>query len=150
MLVAVALMLTMHVTLYAPEAGGINGDLIMADGSEAHVGFAACGPRYPFGTVFEIMVDMSEYGVPQLVECRDRGGYVGNGNLDLVIRTGDLQKDKAFARTWGRRTVTVRAWKSWGDYVAGAQQEYDSQAQQALTPAVYRSESQPAYPTPIP
>ncbi len=134
--IALALMLTMHVTLYAPEAGGINGDLVMADGSEAHIGFAACGPHYPFGTVFEIMVDMREYGLPQVVECRDRGGYVGNGNLDLVIRTGDTEQDIATARMWGKRAVPVRVWKSWGDYVAGAQNEYDQalQAQAASTP----------------
>lgn len=143
-------MLTMHVTLYAPEAGGINGDLVMADGNEAHIGFAACGPRYPFGTVFEIMADMREFGVPQVVECRDRGGYVGNGNLDLVIRSGDTKQDRAFARAWGRRAVPVRVWKNWGDYVAGTQYEYDLQAQQSLTPAAYRSEGQPANPTPIP
>lgn len=143
-------MLTMHITLYAPEAGGINGDLVMADGNEAHIGFAACGPRYPFGTVFEIMVDVSEFGVPQVVECRDRGGYVGNGNLDLVIRSGDTKQDRAFARAWGKRAVPVRVWKSWGDYVAGTQREYDLQAQQALTPSAYRSEGQPASPTPIP
>ena len=149
---ALALMLTMHVTIYAPEAGGINGDLVMADGNEAHIGFAACGPRYPFGTVFEIMVDMSEFGVPQVVECRDRGGYVGNGNLDLVIRTGNPQKDKAFARAWGKRAVPVRVWKSWGDYAAGTQHEYDMKAQQSvsMTPATYRSGDQSDSPTPIP
>lgn len=147
---ALALMLTMHVTFYAPEAGGINGDLVMADGNEAHAGFAACGPRYPFGTVFEIMVNVSEYGVPQVVECRDRGGYVGNGNLDLVIRSGDRQTDTAFARAWGRRAVPVRVWKSWGDYAAGKQREYDLQAKLALTPLAYRPDMHPASPTPIP
>jgi hypothetical protein len=140
----------MHVTLYAPEAGGINGDLVMADGNEAHIGFAACGPRYAFGTVFEITVDMSEFGVPQVVECRDRGGYVGNGNLDLVIRTGDPAQDLVIARAWGRRAVPVRVWKSWGDYVSGTQREYDTQTQLSLMPPAYRSESQPANPTPIP
>jgi hypothetical protein len=146
MLLATALLLTMQVTFYAPELGGINGDLYMADGNEAHAGFAACGPRYPFGTVFEIMVDVSEFGVPQVVECRDRGGYVGNHNLDLVIRTGDPKQDWKLAKAWGRRPVPVRVWKSWGDYAANTQAEYDA-ARRTVTPPAYREEPNP---TPIP
>lgn len=150
MQVAVALMLTMHVSFYAPEIGGINGDLFMADGNEAHAGFAACGPRYPFGTVFEIMVDMSEFGVPQVVECRDRGGYVGNNNLDLVIRTGDPQQDRALARAWGKRAVPVRVWNSWGDYTAGIQAEYDTAAKIDAAPASRMDAREQINPTPIP
>jgi hypothetical protein len=117
--VVAALVLTMTVTFYLPEAGGINGDLHMADGSEARIGFAACGPRYPFGTVFEIMVDMSEFNVPQMVECRDRGGAVGHHNLDLVMRTGDVETDWQIARVWGKRRIPVRVWQHWEHYVDG-------------------------------
>jgi len=151
MYLAFALLLTMRVTFYAPEAGGVNGDLFMADGNEAHTGYAACGPRYPFGTVFEIMADVSEYGVPQVVECRDRGGYVGTANLDLVIRTGDPKKDMEFARAWGRRSVPVRVWANWGDYVAGTQAEYDKTVQTAAaSPAGRSSQREQMNPTPIP
>jgi hypothetical protein len=148
---ALALMLTMHVTFYAPAAGGINGDLYMADGNEAHIGYAACGSRYPFGTVFEIMVDMSEFGVPQVVECRDRGGYVGNNNLDLVIRTGDVRQDLALARAWGRRSVPVRVWNNWGDYAAGIQAEFDkTMLVEAAAPADRMTSREQISPTPIP
>jgi hypothetical protein len=113
----------MSVTFYIPAAGGINGDLHMADGTEANIGFAACGPRYPFGAVFEITVDMTPYGVPQAVECRDRGGRVGNHNLDLVIRTGDLKKDWEIARAWGKRRVLVRVYKNWAEFAEVRQAE---------------------------
>lgn len=121
--IVATLVLTMSVTFYLPDAGGINGDAITADGSEAQIGLAACGPRYPFGTVFEIMVDMSEYGVPQTVECRDRGGAVGHYNLDLVMRTGDLKTDWRIARAWGKRRVPVRVWRDWDHYAAAMEAE---------------------------
>lgn len=131
--IAAAVTIMMSVTFYIPSAGGINGDLYMADGAEANIGFASCGPRYPFGTVFEIMVDMSPYGVPQVVECRDRGGAVGNFNLDLVIRTGDVKKDWEIARAWGKRRVPVRVHKNWVAYADAQQAEHD--AAQALAHA---------------
>jgi hypothetical protein len=133
--IAAAMTIMMSVTFYIPAAGGINGDLHMADGTEANVGFASCGPRYPFGTVFEIMVDMSPYGVPQAVECRDRGGAVGNFNLDLVVRTGDLKKDWAIARAWGKRRVPVRIHKNWAAYADAQQAEHDAAQAVAAAPA---------------
>lgn len=117
--IVATLTLTMTIFFYVPEAGGINGDLIMADGTEARTGFCSCGPRYPFGTVFEIMVDMSAFGVPQAVECRDRGGSIGNYTLDLVIRTGNVDQDRRTARLWGKQRVPVRVWKSWKAYAIG-------------------------------
>ena len=121
--IVATLVLTMSVTFYLPDAGGINGDMHTADGSEARIGLAACGPRYPFGTVFEIMIDMSEYGVPQTVECRDRGGAVGHYNLDLVMRSGDLKTDWQVARAWGKRRVPVRVWRDWVHYAGGIRAE---------------------------
>jgi hypothetical protein len=100
--------------------------------------------------VFEIQADMSEFGIPQVVECRDRGGFVGNGNLDLVIRTGDVRKDLALARTWGRRSVPVRMWNSWGDYAAGTQAEYDAARQTVIPPAYRTPPENVTNPTPIP
>ncbi len=120
--IAASLLITMAVTFYIPAAGGINGDLHMADGTEANIGYAACGPRYPFGTVFEITLDMNHYGAPQVFECRDRGGAVGNFNLDLVMRTGDLKQDWAYAKAWGKR----RVYKNWGDYVSVQQAKHDA------------------------
>jgi 3D (Asp-Asp-Asp) domain-containing protein len=126
--IVASLLITMSVTFYIPAQGGINGDLHMADGTEAHIGYAACGPRYPFGTVFEITEDMRPYGVPQAFECRDRGGAVGNFNLDLVMRTGDLKQDWAYAKAWGKRRVPVRVHKNWGEYIAAQQAEHDAAA----------------------
>ncbi len=116
----------------------------MAEGTEANIGYAACGSRFPFGTVFEVTVDMNPYGVPQVFECRDRGSAVGNFNLDLVMRTGDLKQDWAYAKAWGKRRVPVRVYKNWGDYVSTQQAEHDAmmaaresakaEAAQQLTP----------------
>ncbi|MCL6511223.1 MAG: hypothetical protein K6U78_11080 [Anaerolineae bacterium] len=125
--IVAALTITMTIFFYAPAAGGINGDLQMADGTEARIGYCSCGPRYPFGTVFEIMVDMRPYGVPQAHECRDRGGKIGNHALDIVIRTGDVKEDLRIARAWGKRRVPVRVWQNWEHYVVGR----NSQAGQA-------------------
>jgi hypothetical protein len=109
----------MSVTAYAPDAGGINGNgRAMADGTPPRMGHAACGYRYPFGTVFEFQTDVSEYGLPQVVECRDRGGYIGHKNLDIVIKTGDVRQDLRIARVWGKRKLTVRVWPSMAAYEA--------------------------------
>ncbi len=114
-----SLTITMTIFFYAPAAGGINGDLVMADGTEARIGYCSCGPRYPFGTIFELLVDMRPFSLPQTFECRDRGGKISNYALDLVIRTGNLKEDLRLAREWGKRRVAVRVWKNWEHYVAG-------------------------------
>lgn len=116
--VIAALVITMSVSVYAPDAGGLNGGHRTSDGTEIRTGIAACSRRYPFGTVFEIMVDVSTFGLPQVVECRDRGGFVGDSNLDVLIRTGDSWADLRIARAWGRRRVPVRVWRNWGEYYA--------------------------------
>jgi hypothetical protein len=112
-----AVLITMSVTAYVPEAGGINGNgRVMADGTAPQMGYAACGYRYQFGTVFEFQSDVSEFGLPQVVECRDRGGYIGPRNLDVVIKTGDVKRDLALAREWGKRKIKVRVWPSMAAY----------------------------------
>ena len=113
-----AMVFTMSVSVYAPDAGGINGGGIMADGHEPLFGYAACGPGFPFGTIFEIAadIDMESHQLPQIVECRDRGSMIGRRNLDLVIRTGDVKKDLDIAFTFGRRNLQVRVWPNWNTW----------------------------------
>lgn len=108
----------MTVTVYAPEAGGINGNGTMADGTAVQLGAAACGFRYGFGTVFEFTEDMGEHGLPQVVECRDRGSYIGPNNLDVALLGHSVSEDVAAARRFGRRRMPVRLWTSWDAYHA--------------------------------
>ncbi len=110
------MVLTMSISVYAPDAGGINGSGIMADGNEPRFGYAACGAGYPFGTIFEILSEVKFQELPQMVECRDRGSAIGRNNLDLVIRTGDVHKDLEIARSFGRRRLQVRIWPSWNTW----------------------------------
>lgn len=107
-----AMLVTMSVTAYVPAAGGINGTGRMADGTLPTRGHAACGYKYPFGTVFEFTEDVSKFGLPQVVECRDRGGMVGNRSLDIVIQTGDVRNDLALAREWGKRRIQMRIYQN--------------------------------------
>lgn len=113
-----ALVFTMSVSVYAPDAGGINGGGLMADGNEPRFGYAACGSQFPFGTIFEIItdIDMNSRKLPQIVECRDRGSMIGRRNLDLVVRTGDVKLDLTIARQFGRRRLQVRVWPSWNTW----------------------------------
>jgi hypothetical protein len=113
-----AIVFTMSVSVYAPDAGGINGGGLMADGNEPRFGYAACGPQFPFGTIFEITadIDMGSFQLPQVVECRDRGSMIGRHNLDLVIRTGNVNEDLAIAREFGRRPLQVRVWPGWNTW----------------------------------
>ena len=113
-----ALVITMTVTVYAPEAGGINGNGTMADGTAVQFGAAACGYRYAFGTVFEFTEDMSEHGLPQVVECRDRGSYIGPSNLDIALLSRSASEDVAAARRFGRRRLPIRLWANWDAYHA--------------------------------
>jgi hypothetical protein len=114
----------MTLTIYVPQAGGINGGGIMADGNKPKIGYVACGPRYPFGTVFEILIDDTDdvngmpHGLPRVFECRDRGRMVGNKNLDMVLMGEDVRRLLASARQWGKRRLPVRVWKNWETYHA--------------------------------
>jgi hypothetical protein len=113
-----AFVLTMTLTIYVPQAGGINGSGIMADGNRPKIGYVACGPRYPFGTVFEILTDNMPHGLPRVFECRDRGRMVGNRNLDMVLMDESVRRALANARQWGKRRLPVRVWKNWETYRA--------------------------------
>jgi hypothetical protein len=116
------LVLTMTLSIYVPQAGGINGGKIMADGNVVRMGAVACGPRYPFGTVFEILLDELPQtmppSIPHVLECRDRGSYVGNRNLDILLMTHNVHRDLWHARRWGKRKLSVRVWKNWQAYHA--------------------------------
>lgn len=108
---AVAAVVAMTITVYVPQAGGSNGDMVTASGETARTGLAACGPRYPFGAVFEIHEEMDDWALPTVVVCVDRGSAVGSHNLDLALVSGDVQRDLETARQWGkrRRNVTIYA-----------------------------------------
>ncbi len=126
--VIAAFLITLSVTAYVPDAGGINGKgVATADGTVPATGHAACGYRYPFGTVFAFVDDVRPYGLPQVVECRDRGGLIGNHNLDVVIKTGDVKRDLALAREWGKRRIRVRVFANWTKYLEYAQAEHARQ-----------------------
>lgn len=97
----------MSVSVYVPRAGGINGRYgPMASGLHVRRGAAACGPAWPFGTVFMLPAWVTDYELPRVVVCLDRGGLVGNGHVDVAL-TGDVLQDLETARAWGRRVVTV-------------------------------------------
>jgi 3D (Asp-Asp-Asp) domain-containing protein len=66
----------MTVTAYSPPTGARTADGTVLDGTYSWRS-VACGPKYPFGTVF--MFD----GYPMV--CHDRGSMVGNNHIDFVI-----------------------------------------------------------------
>ena len=106
----------MTLTIYVPQAGGINGGNIMADGNRPKIGYAACGPRYPFGTIFEILIDDMPHGLPRVFECRDRGSAVGNTHLDMVLMHSSVPQALSNAKQWGKQRLPVRVWKDWSTY----------------------------------
>lgn len=65
-----------------------------ASGHPTGPGVCACGPRYPFGTRFDVP------GVGTCV-CYDRGSLVTNNHLDLWVPTWEE------AKAFGRKTLTV-------------------------------------------
>ncbi len=65
-----------------------------ASGRPTGPGICACGPRYPFGTRFEVP------GVGTCV-CYDRGSAVSNKHLDIWMPTWEQ------AKAFGRKSLTV-------------------------------------------
>ncbi len=65
-----------------------------ASGRPTGPGICACGPRYPFGTRFDIP------GVGTCV-CYDRGSAVTNNHLDIWVPSWEE------AKAFGRKTLTV-------------------------------------------
>lgn len=95
------IILLMIITAYVPGAGGINGGLY---GAHCHagvctrleIGHCACGPDIPFHTTF--VVDGTPY------QCVDRGGAIGNRNVDLVAGSLDdaykIGKSRQYVQVW--------------------------------------------------
>jgi hypothetical protein len=110
-------LVTLVITVYVPMAGGINGGVKTRSGQTAQTGMAACGRRYPFGTVFEILdEELATFGLPQVVVCMDRGGKVSSQHLDIALASGDVKGDLLKARAWGRRVRKVRVYASMDEY----------------------------------
>jgi hypothetical protein len=118
MFVIKTVIVLMAITTYIPRAGGINGGgVVTRSGVPPHEGMAACGWGYPFGTVFEIAdKDMTQFDLPQVVVCTDRGGLVGNWNLDITLMGFSVEYDWVRARAWGKRTQRVRVFSSMDEY----------------------------------
>jgi len=66
-----------------------------ASGKHTAPGVCACGPSYPFGTIFLV----PKLGV---FVCQDHGSKVGDRNLDIWVPSEKL------AEKWGRKTLKVR------------------------------------------
>jgi 3D (Asp-Asp-Asp) domain-containing protein len=64
-------------------------------GKQTRPGVCACGPSYPFGTIFIV----PELGV---FVCQDHGSKVGDSNLDIWVPSEKI------AEKWGRKTLKVR------------------------------------------
>jgi hypothetical protein len=102
------IVVVMTVTCYCPRAGGINGSM---DGGAAGIkpyhGMAACGPRYKFGTRFTLTgaaaQRAADVGLPATLICLDRGGMIGNRNLDVAIvgEGGTARSDYKLCKRFG-------------------------------------------------
>ena len=101
----------MRVSVYVPMKGAppINGNGRTASGLMPRTGAAACGPSWPFGTVFVLPEDVEVLGLPEVVVCMDRGGAVGDNHLDIayVPAARGVRWGLMIAREWGVRTVEV-------------------------------------------
>jgi hypothetical protein len=107
------------ITIYCPGAGYPNGSSITGADWRRNIplkdGDAACGPRYPFGTVFVVLDDSVErYVKSRVVTCHDRGSAIGNGNLDLTLMGGKAKLPAAFA--WGKRRREVMVFRNLVEY----------------------------------
>ena len=87
------LALVFTITAY-DDSSGIG---ITASGTQTREGICACGPTYPFGTIFYVE------GVGRFV-CQDRGGLVTDDNIDIWLPS--YQE----AMEFGIRQAEVTAW----------------------------------------
>lgn len=99
MLVCVALTVsvaTFSVSAYTNDTRDRTDPLygITASGLHTAPGTLACGPSYPFGTIFHV----PGYG---WAVCVDRGGAITDAHLDLWM------EQEADALRWGRRELRV-------------------------------------------
>jgi len=75
---------------------------VAASGALLREGDCACGPGYPFGTIF-VLPD-------RVVICRDRGGAITDGHID--IWTDDL---RWALDVWGRRRLPAIVIRNGGE-----------------------------------
>jgi 3D (Asp-Asp-Asp) domain-containing protein len=88
-----ATVVPMSVSAYTNAGGAPPYQGLTASGVQTVPQTVACGPSYPFGTVF--IIDGRGY------ICQDRGGAITDGHLDLWM------EDEAAALEWGRQTLPV-------------------------------------------
>ncbi len=104
-------LLTLSVSVYTPGANHISGGDTTASGKRVNDLHAACGNRYPFGTVFEVTgpvaAELKAHGVSTRVVCEDRGSAVSNGHLDIALVTGNNDDRLKRAFGFGRRDALV-------------------------------------------
>ncbi len=67
---------------------------LTASGYYTRPGYCACGPSYPFGTMFYIPGRGA-------VVCADRGGAITDGHIDLWMESEEA------AIEWGRHNLAV-------------------------------------------
>jgi len=79
-LMKIIAVIVLVLTSYTDCDYGMRCDGITTSGEQTYDGVAACGPEYEFGTVFVVPVLGLE------VTCLDRGGSIGNGNLDIWMQ----------------------------------------------------------------
>jgi 3D (Asp-Asp-Asp) domain-containing protein len=84
-----ATVVSMSVSAYTNAGGAYPFQGLTASGVQT----VACGPSYPFGTVF--IIDGRGY------ICQDRGGAITDGHVDIWMA------DEVAALDWGRQTLNV-------------------------------------------
>ena len=93
MLVIPCQIVTVSVSSYWDGSGAPPYQGLTASGVQTGPQTCACGPRYPFGTVF--IVDGVVY------VCQDRGSAITDGHLDLWMTSEEA------AIKWGRQTLAA-------------------------------------------
>ncbi len=100
--VVVTATLVMTVTGYTACDPGMRCDGVTASGMLAREGICACGHAFDFGTAFFLPA------LHKVFYCQDRGGKIGNLNLDIFFT------DKQEALQFGvqRHLVEARWWET--------------------------------------
>jgi 3D (Asp-Asp-Asp) domain-containing protein len=84
---------TMSVSAYTNAGGAPPYQGLTASGQYTRPGICACGPSFPFGTIFVVS--------GKWYVCQDRGSAITDGHLDLWVG----EDEEAWA--WGRRQMQV-------------------------------------------
>jgi hypothetical protein len=101
--------LVLSCSMYAPMSGdGISGGKTTASGKPVANGMAACPYQFPYGTVATIDVDLSDWGLPQDLDCQDHmHPRYARGHFDIALVEGPAKERIARAKKFGRRKCTV-------------------------------------------